>query len=198
MRSETIGQRLDRILDRLTPPRAISKNVEAQAQEVQAMHKAISAACPKSGYEEWLDRFEERLFSDLKTRAWPTLNEVKRACHEKSSGSMNKGQEIDLAALWFQKTNRPHPALNDPMITSEMISRGLLSDIREARWRGFDLTTEQGREAREMRPGREEWNHHVSVMARLNDMTFQEAEARELRELSPGQLPLHRYQEAAE
>lgn len=192
MRNETIGQRLDRILDRLTPPRAITKNAEAQAQEVQAMHKALLSRAPKQGLEEWLDGFEERLFTDLKTRAWPTLNEVKKACGSGGGGEkVSRAQEVEMAIKWFEAKGMPHPSLNDTDITDEIVFRGLVQDIREARWRGLDVTPDQFRQARQMRPSRDEWTHHVTVMARLNSMTFEDAEVRERREMSPDQLPKH-------
>lgn len=188
MRSEIIEKRLRSILSRLSPPRSIANNAEAQKSEAAAMLKALSASCPTRGVDDWLDSFEEALFSALETRAWPTLREVKKACRVKISSS-GATSDVEIALKWFNTFNKPHPVLNNPQITAEILSRGMVEDIREARWRGLDLTTEDRDRARYMRPVKDEWHRHVSVMAALRGQSLDDCERQEAAELSPGQLP---------
>ena len=204
MRGDFINQKLTNLLSRLSPPRAIAKDARAQAEEMKLLAKAINSAMPSRESDEWWLKFEEALLSSLQTRAWPTLREVKQSCSDIRSGRSDISDELaesnvlNIAIEWFNSHGKPHPVLNSPQITNQMVDQGMLPTLRYARWKGFDLTTEQQREAIKQRSCMEEWRCHCTIMARLNNVTYAEAEARERAEVSPTELPLELTAHAAE
>lgn len=194
MRNEFLMTKVTHLLDRLSPPRAISQNQEAQAQEIDQIVAVLSKYAPKTGYETWWPEFEARLLENHQTRAWPTVFEIKQACDagKKQADPSLVQSELELRAIeWLENHKTAHPVFNTPAITAEIVSRGVVSDLREARFKGFALSEEQSAIALAQRPGREEWEHHVKTMARLRSMSYDEAHAIEAREVSQGQLPAY-------
>lgn len=200
MRREFLTQRVSILLERYSPPRAIQKNAEAQRQEVDAILRVVGAQMPTRAYEDWWVQFEDRLLTTHQTRAWPTIAEFKKAAMgggSKPDTDVSEAKARDLAVLYVGEKRKPHPAFNTPEITAICIERGILADIREARWLGFDLTPEQFAEAIHLPSGEDEWKHHVRVIARLRGQSYGEAEAQEIREIqNRNQLPL-RFQRGA-
>ena len=194
MRKEFLLTKVTHLLDRLSPPRAISGNQEAQAQEIDQIVAVLTKYAPRNGYETWWPEFEGRLLESHQTRAWPTVFEIKQACDagKKKADPTLVQSELELRAIeWLEKHKKAHPVFNTPSITAEVVRRGVLSDLREARFKGFALNEEQSSQALKQRPGREEWEHHVTVMARLRGCTYDEAHAQEAQEISEGQLPAY-------
>lgn len=182
------------LLQRYSPPRAIAKNGQAQAEEMSSLIKAINRAMPSQDFEEWWQDFEERLLTSHQTRAWPTLHEVSKAFPQKGSGENSTLAESERqikACEWFNQHGKPHPVFNKPSFTAELLRIGAISDLREARFLGFDLTEDQEKAALKQRMGREEWRYHIRVVARLRDCSEAEAESVERFQISPEQLPTH-------
>lgn len=194
MRKEFLLTKVTHLLDRLSPPRSISANQEAQAQEIDLIVSVLSKYAPQSGYETWWPEFEARLLENHQTRAWPTVFEIKAACDagkRKADPSLVQS-ELEMRAIeWLENHKTAHPVFNTPDITEEVVKRGVFPDYRLARFRGFTLSDSQAEIARKQRPSREEWEHHVTVMARLRGCTYDEAHAIEAREVSEGELPEH-------
>jgi len=194
MRNEFLTERVRNLFQRYSPPRSIAKNPQAQAEELDGVIRAIGASMPASGYEDWWQDFEDRLLSNHQTRSWPTIYEIRQAlaAGRKADPAMAAARFEASILDWCAKHKRPHPAANTPEITRELISRGHLDDIRDARWRGFELTSDDAQRAIDMPAGRDEWNHHVNWMAAHHGMSFSEAEAREVAEFkNRNQLPKH-------
>lgn len=192
MRKEFLLTKVTHLLDRLSPPRSISGNQEAQAQEIDQIVLVISKYAPKNGYETWWPEFESRLLENHQTRAWPTVFEIKQACDagKKKADPSLVQSELELRAIeWLEKHKTAHPVFNTPDITEEVVKRGVFHDYRMARFRGFALNEGQAAIAKKQRPSREEWEHHVTVMARLRGCTYEEAHAQEAQEVSEGELP---------
>ena len=77
IRSDTLETKLSALLKRLSPPRLMT--VEVQADEMDALARAIDRAAPRDGYDAWWPQFEDSLLSSMTTRAWPTVGEIARA-----------------------------------------------------------------------------------------------------------------------
>lgn len=182
MREQIIETRLRDLLKRLSPPMRVKGSAELQAQEVKALFDAISARAPRSDVEDWMRRWEEMLLRSHSTRAWPILKEVHDAAdrlqRDAAPGEANISVDADYAAAWIQRTGRVPGWLNSVELTAELLRRGVVSDLREARFRGCEMTREQDEAARKMKMGRDERDHHLKVMARLWNCSIAEAAAR--------------------
>lgn len=194
MRNEFLEERLKNLLGRYSPPRLIEKSPALQADEIRQLLGSLGRAAPQRGWEFWWDRFEPALLERMKTRAWPTVNEISRAAEaaHADAPAATSAQTSEVAIQYFVDNSKPHPTLNNPSITAEIVQRGLVDDIRDARFRGLSLSDQDSKRAKEMRPGADEWRRHVGVMSKIQCVSFAEAEAREIREMSPDQLPAHR------
>jgi hypothetical protein len=82
MREQQINTMTTKLLARLNPPRAISSNAEGIKAEAELLCKTISKMAPSREYQQWFDLFEEAVLSNLETRTWPTIKELKRAAKE--------------------------------------------------------------------------------------------------------------------
>lgn len=192
MRSEYLRDRVTTLLSRYSPPRAMQKNTKAQQQEVDAILRVLGTHMPTTGYEEWWIGFEDRLLTSHDTRAWPTIAEFKRAANTgtRSPDAMSEARLQHMAEEWAVNHRRPHPALNTPEITARLIGMGILSDLREARWLGFDLSEKDLKAARDMPCGDEEWRRHVTLMSGLLGLSYEETERREVQTFkNRGELP---------
>lgn len=182
MKAQYITDQIEILFSRLSPPRSISKNAEAQGQEIAQVVQIIAKAAPSQNIAEWWQGFEMRLLEAHETRAWPTIAEIKRAL-----GGSGKGvdpervfmAQLQSAILWFDAKKKPHPVFNNSRITEAMLRGGQLSDLRFARWKGFSLTKEQMAEAKKMRMGWAEWKQHVEICANLRGISVGEADTQE-------------------
>ena len=82
MREQEINTMTTKLLARLNPPRAISSNAEGIKSEAELLCKTINKMAPSREYQQWFDLFEEAVLSNLETRTWPTIKELKKAAKE--------------------------------------------------------------------------------------------------------------------
>ena len=82
MREQQINTMTTKLLARLNPPRAISSNPEGIKAEAELLCKTINKMAPSREYQQWFDLFEEAVLSNLETRTWPTIKELKKAAKE--------------------------------------------------------------------------------------------------------------------
>lgn len=194
-REEYLSARFNEFLDRFSPPRSIQSNPKAMQDEADDMLRSVVRFAPREEYGEWIARVVSSLVEGMTTRSWPTVGEVIRACKSVSKpDTVTSRSMVEEAALgrmeqWFEKFGSQLPGHGNPTRTAELIRRGVLTDEREARFKGFDLSEEQRRRALELRTGRAEWRHHVGVTARLRGISEAEAEA-QIR--SEGREPMDR------
>lgn len=179
MRREFIQHRLGILLERLSPPRSIAKNAEAQRHEVQQIAGVISKVIPRDGYEEWWEGFELRLLENHQTRAWPTIREVMLAANMSGKARDEDAvfrAQVNLTIDWLEKTGRAHPVFNNHKMTETLLRGGQLPSLRAARERGFYLSNDDLAKARAEPMTETEWAKHVRVIASLNNCDEIEAE----------------------
>jgi hypothetical protein len=197
VRTEIIHGILSRWLDRYSPPVAMKDNRQAIQDEAEALLRVLLRFAPKEGYEGWVADALDRCAYGMKTRAWPTVGDLGAACSnlrkdrrgDSVSADGVEAAMIDRMADWFGKFGNQLPACGRPDRTAALVARGVLRDLREARFRGFALDDRQREEALKLPPGDDEWRHHVTVMSRLKGISYAECDAIE-RERSG--LPRHR------
>lgn len=198
-RTEFLADALEFFLhERRTRPRMIATD-EGAAAEMKALLRIVLARAPNVAYESWWDRTVEALGEIQNTRAWPIEREMLTASAQasdrgrSSSGGTAPSEEnvIGLMVGWLERNGTEMPGFGSIARTTILVARGHLTDLREARFRGFALSDEQAFEARNQRPSRAEWDHHVKVMARLRHQLPSEAEGQCLDETSASQLPDH-------
>jgi hypothetical protein len=78
-RKEYIQGAFGRYLDRRSVPQHIAGNAAARTDEMAALFRAVMKAAPESNYQEWWPRMEDAIDSIMRTRVWPTVNEVRAA-----------------------------------------------------------------------------------------------------------------------
>lgn len=186
IRIAEISKRLTDWLDRYSPPAAMRDKPNALQAEVNAILGTVLKYAPKEGYDGWVTRMLDICAEGMRTRAWPTVGEVSKACQSVGSKTAGGGP-VDEAAVeaamtdhladWFGKFRDQLPGRGRASRTAALIERGVLANEREARFYGFDLSDEQTKTAMGQPTGREEWRHHVGVMARLKGISFAEADA---------------------
>lgn len=181
IRDAEISQLMSGFLGRLSPPRGIANSEKALGEEMAALVKALSRCAPSQGYREWFDGFSDALSSRMKTRAWPIVSEIEAAAaavsamrHSGGSGPENadhyETKALDRMEDWFRKFHDQMPGHGKPARTVELIRRGVLRDLEQARFLGFDLTIEQSEQARSMPMGREAQANYDRVMSYLQDI----------------------------
>lgn len=196
-RDEFLTERLSGLLSRLSPPRAILTNPEAQRAEVAMLLRGVLRLAPSRDYADWWGRFEDELLRRMKTRAWPISSEMDQAARGLSAGrgeTDDNDNRIEAGAIsrledWFGKFKSQMPGHGRPERTSELIRRGVLPNERAARFHGFDLSQHARETALEQPMGDDEWRHHIAVIARLRGIAPNEAEFTERAALSANQLP---------
>lgn len=93
-RTREIKDRLDGWLGRYTPPKAIRSNPEAVKQELMSLLRIMLKYAPTEGYERWCQQAFDACSEIMKTRAWPTANELGSACiglRKEAQGSAHYG-----------------------------------------------------------------------------------------------------------
>ncbi len=173
IRQEFLAAKFNEWLDRFSPPRRMANDTAAQQQDANAMLQTVMRFAPKEDYGDWLPAMLRRLEDGMTTRSWPAPGEVVKACKAGGSGSPDVNKEVqESAALdrmvdWFGKFKTQMPGHGHYSRTQKLIERGVIKDLREARYRGFDITFEQSKEAKEQPVGTDEKVHHQMV---LNDL----------------------------
>jgi hypothetical protein len=182
IREEFITARFNEWLDRFTPPRGIINNLDAQQRDANAMLATVLRFAPRHDYGDWLPAMLIRLEEAMTTRSWPAPGEVAKACKTETHGApgggsqLTEAQAVDRMADWYGKFQTQLPGHGRDTRTAELIRRGTLANEREARFRGFSLSPDMARTAATQRPSRDEWRHHVGVMARLRGVDEAEVE----------------------
>jgi hypothetical protein len=187
VRTETIHGILSRWLDRYSPPQGMKDNPQAIQDEAEALLRVLLRFAPREAYDMWVRDALDRCAYTMKTRAWPTVGDLGAACSNlrkdrrteaASAGGDDMGM-IDRMADWHAKFGDQLPGYGRPERTAELVARGVLRDLREARFRGYALDDRQRAEAMSQPPGDDEWRHHVTVMARIKGISFAECDATE-------------------
>lgn len=175
-RETDLTKRLSALLDRLSPPRSIAANTDAQRAEAAALLRSILAAAPSQGWADWWGKFEDALLRRLKTRAWPILSEVDAAARdiatasrgENANASLNESHAIRRMVDWFGKFKNQMPGHGRASRTRAMIESGVLRNEREAKFYGFDLSADMLETAKNQPQGREESDHHERVLSDIH------------------------------
>jgi len=94
-RNEAIAEELRRWLERYSPPLSLRANPRAMQDETTALLKILVRKAPNEGYLQWCQDVFEECSKLMKTRAWPTVNELGSAC----SAMARRGGNIPNA-LW--------------------------------------------------------------------------------------------------
>lgn len=164
------------LLARYSPPRTISSDPQAKADEARMITTAVVRFAPSAGFSEWWPQVAYEIARRMTTRAWPLVSEVEAACRAvtEANGSNNSATQglceetaIDLMAAWFRRHNDEAPGMGKPSRTVALIERGVLRDLRHARDRGFTLTPERSEQAKDMPPGPEELRNHNRVLKNI-------------------------------
>jgi hypothetical protein len=172
IRTADISQRLSRFLARFSAPQGIRDNPQASQDEADALLRILLKYAP-SGVEAgpWVDRALEACAMTMKTRAWPTMQELGAACaNQRKSGTADPAGDgveaamVDRMADWFGKFGDQLPGCGKPSRTAELIRRGVLANEREAKIKGFDLGQDQARRAMEQPMGIDESRHHDGIL----------------------------------
>lgn len=186
-----IGPRFNRWLERFSPPRQIADKPQALQDDAAALARIFLDHAPAEGWQDWFTDALRRLEAAMTTRSWPAPGEVVRACRAaeapKVSGQVDVRAEtaaVDMMIDWHQRFGKEMPGMGNPARTRKLIERGVLKDLGEARHKGFALSPDEHRQVIEgraqgrMQPGWQERRHHVAVLARLWDVTEEEADFR--------------------
>jgi hypothetical protein len=170
-REHDLSERLTSLLGRRTPPRGFAGNESALREEFHALLRIITRFAPKTDWADWWRRFDDRVNAAVRTRAWPVAAEVEDACRAVAqelladgSAEIVEAAAVDRMAAWFAKFRDQMPGHGRPSRTRELIRRGVLRDLREARFYGFDLSPADEREALSMALHPAERQHHEAVL----------------------------------
>lgn len=177
MQRTDLQSAVSRFLERFTPPRGVAGNPVAMVDEADQIAQAFARFAPVTGFDVWWSDVTDQLIRRMKTRAWPMVSEVEAACrivNDRAMPSIGGGHSeaveaaaVDRMAAWFAKFRSQMPGHGKPTRTAEMIRRGVLADLREARFYGFELSGAQSKAALELPPCRAEVDHDRDVMDRL-------------------------------
>lgn len=180
MSDDFIANNLQRYLSRKSVPTSLQGKQAAQMDEIAALAAAVARYCPKDGSVllRWWQAVTDTLDESISHRAWPTVEEISKACKRHAADFVGGRQRAESA--------------------TEKVRRGLYYDLREARFKGEELDADEFKIAREQRPTRNEWKHHIGVLAKIWGITEDDAEQRELTgrgarlgPISDDQLPEH-------
>lgn len=198
IREAELMQMLAGILGRRSPPRRIAGDENAEKEEMATLFRALSKCAPSSGYREWFSGFSDALASRAKTRAWPIVFEIEAAANSLSDRANSRfagddtsteAAAIETMTGWFRKFRSQMPGMGRDSRTAQLIQKGVLKDEREARFYGFSISEDDRRRALLQPIGKEEWRHHISVLARLHNLSEVDAEILERSRSNEEQMP---------
>lgn len=134
MKHTEIAQVLTRWLERFTPPVSIRDNQRAAQDAADALLRTILRFAPHSDYTPWVHNVLDRVEYQMKTRAWPTVNEVGAVCSNlrkespKADGAAWTLDRFEIAA----KRIREKQPVGDNWIygpdAHELVTRGLATE----------------------------------------------------------------------
>lgn len=137
IRAAEIARQFAEWAERLTPPQGIKNNPKAMQAEWDALLKVLLRYAPQDGYHQWVEGALEHCAMTLRTRAWPTVNELGAACvnHRKETRSFNANPEAVRQKDTFEiNADRIHAKspVGDGWIYGanavELINRGLVTE----------------------------------------------------------------------
>jgi len=164
-------------LDTLVIPRHLDGNRAAQQDEFRDICGAVAQFAPRHGFGEWWQRVKSELKSAAKTRAWPLMSEVQTACRnvnarDRANNAAGAARDVEdvmvqMMADWFRRCRSQMPSCGRASRTMALIRLGVLADVSEARFYGFDLDPAEMERARYMPPCAAERQHDARVRADL-------------------------------
>jgi hypothetical protein len=126
-RTEYLKSTLIRWLDRYSPPASMRGNAQAIQDEVTGLLRILLKFAPPSAYEDWVAEALERCSQIMKTRAYPTQNELGSACRNYNKDRHDAGEaDAGPVSEW-----KPDPALfiSNKMARGEPVGEGWLYGI---------------------------------------------------------------------
>lgn len=169
-----LGARFNRWLTRFSPPRQIADKPEALNDDAAALFRIFLDHAPSEGWQGWFEDAMRRLEASMTTRSWPAPGEVVRACRAAQQevprdlgNSRGESVAIDMLIDWHQRFGTQMPGMGNPYRTRKLIERGVLRNLREARFKGFALSPEDADAAKAAPMGAEERRRHVETMSKL-------------------------------
>lgn len=85
-------------LDRRSVPQHLHGKDAAQADEFSALIRSVVKCAPESNYQEWWPRMEDAIDSIMRTRVWPTVNEIRGAARLVTKNAPEKKASSDWEA----------------------------------------------------------------------------------------------------
>lgn len=135
LRNAEIARQFQDWLQRYTPPQGIKANPKALQAEADALLKVVLRFAPNDGYHGWVADALEQCAYAMKTRAWPTVNELGAACSNRRKEAREAFTDNTTPKDDFERyAERIHQKLpvGDGWIYGrnawELINRGLVTD----------------------------------------------------------------------
>lgn len=175
-----LSLRFNKWLERFSPPRQIASNREAMQADANSLLRIILDHAPAEGWQDWYSDMIRKLEAGMTTRSWPAPGELVRACRgaERPRFNGHEDANVEAAAVdamigWYQRFGNQMPRMGKPSRTRKLIERGILRDLGEARFRGFDLSEGDMRVLVDVRkngmmpPCMDEQQRHAAVSERI-------------------------------
>jgi hypothetical protein len=183
MRTDYLTSKLSQFLEDLSPRRVLVTESQ-RAREIERITAAVLKRAPQRGYEHWFDLWEERVQRAATAQTWPSVGDVHRAAdalpQEKSEKSSHEvAAQAHIATGWLNRFGRAPSWMNSVALTNELLDRGVLTSLREARFKGFNLSPSQERAALKERMCDDEWERHLRILANLRGQHVAEVEVAE-------------------
>lgn len=176
-RIDHIHDEFIRWLESFQAPTLMRHNEQAMREEANALVRAVSRNLPSQCYEDALKALLRKLERSLRTRAWPTVQEIEMAAKAtkerlRRENTPDTAEESHLNALenFFRKNGTELKAIGAPDRTQILVERGLLESLREARHFGFTLDNHQAALAQEQPIGPADREHNTRVMKKLKEV----------------------------
>lgn len=140
-RNEEIAGMLRRWLERFTPPAAIRENPRAAQDSADALLRVLLKYAPRADYVPWVNRILDDTEWQMKTRAWPTVNEIGAVCvnaRKDDKGDAGATFSLDPFEINAKRIRSGQP-VGDMWIyghhAHELVARGMISDAQLAPYR---------------------------------------------------------------
>lgn len=136
LRAAEIAKQFQDWAERLTPPQGIKNNPKAMQAEWDALLKVLLRFAPGEGYHQWVAEALEQCAMNLKTRAWPTVNELGAACSNYRKERRGSGDAAPIQVRDPFEVNAARIQAKMPVSDAwvyginavELVNRGLVSD----------------------------------------------------------------------